>query len=231
MGLKQHHSRTHGESLTENTKPCDYCGEEITVRDYELERQENHFCDRECSAAWQEKRVINTCDICDSEFEVIASRDDTAKYCSSECRVEATREITGDERYNYNSSEYDCAECGTTVTRSPSMVYSEDRVFCSDRCFDEYRRNGYEQYYGRNWNEQREKALKRDQYRCVDCGKTAAQLYREPDVHHRTPIKQFKSSLPEPDWWQRGNRLENLITLCPPCHRKWENIPVQPVPE
>ena len=228
MGLNQHHSRTHGESLKKHTKPCDNCGDEITVHDFELKRQDHHFCGRSCSSEFQKDRTEKLCEICGEQFEIIPFEKDTAKYCSSECRIEATRRITGEERYNYKTQEYDCSECGSTVERSPSMVYSKDRVFCSNRCFDEHRRNGYEQYYGRNWNRQRRKALRRDQYRCVDCGLTAKDLYREPDVHHRKPIGKFKEKFSEPEWWERGNRIENLVTLCPSCHRKWERWPVQP---
>lgn len=228
-GVKQHHSRTHDESIAYAITDCDYCGSEIEVEDCWMEKQEHHFCDRDCSSSWQEKRVQKTCKICGVSFEVIEYRNDTATCCSRKCRIEKTRQITGEERYNYNTKEYECAECGSVVKRSPSMVYSESRVFCDDDCFNEHRRNGYEQYYGRNWNEQRRKALKRGQYRCQACGKTAAELYREPDVHHLKPINWFKSNYSEPTWWEEANKLSNLVTYCPPCHREWEGVPLRPL--
>jgi len=228
LGVKQHHSRTHGESLTKQTKPCDHCGKEITVNDYEIKRQEHHFCDRDCSYSWQENRVELECEICGESYEIIEFEADTSTCCSKECRIEKTRQITGNGRYNYKTKEYACVECGDTVQRSPSMVYSEDRVFCGDKCFDIHRRNGYVQYYGRNWNRQREKAIIRDQCRCQVCGKTAADLYREPDVHHLKPLQWFKENYDEPEWWERGNHLNNLVTFFPPCHREWEGIPVRP---
>lgn len=228
-GVKQHHARTHGESIAYTTTECDYCGSKIEVEDCWMEKQEHHFCDRDCSSSWQEDRVGKECEICDKEFEVIASRSDTATCCSRECRVEKTRRITGEERYNYKTQTYECKECGKEVERSPSMIYSKDRVFCSDECFDRFRRNDYEQYYGRNWNEQRRKALKRDQYRCQACGKTPKELYREPDVHHIKPLNWFKDNYEEPKWWELGNRLSNLVVFCPPCHREWEGIPLRPI--
>jgi len=227
-GVKQHHARSHNESLTRSTGECDYCGDEIVVHDFQAERQEHHFCDRDCSSSWQEDRVTLSCEICGSEFERVKSHADKAKYCSDKCRVEATRRITGAERYNYKTKEYSCRECGGSIMRSPSMVYSEDRVFCNDKCFDEFRRTGYDQYYGRNWNRQRRSALRRDQYRCQDCGITTADLPREPDVHHIQPIDYFKSKYPEPGWWNLANRTVNLVTLCPRCHRRWEGIPLKP---
>ena len=228
-GVKQHHARTHGESIAYTTTSCSHCGAEIEVEDCWIERQDNHFCDRSCSASWQENRVEKTCDVCSDSFEVIQFREDSATCCSEECRIEKTRRITGEERYNYKTRTYECQECGDTVERSPSMVYSKDRVFCTDRCFDEHRRNGYDQYYGRNWVKQRQKALKRDQYRCQACGTTASELHRNPDVHHLKPINWYKKNFDEPEWWKRGNRLDNLVVYCRPCHRRWEGIPLRPI--
>ncbi|QAS68872.1 eukaryotic-like five-Zn-finger DNA-binding protein [Haloferax tailed virus 1] len=227
-GVKQHHARTHGESISHTVTNCDYCGEEIEVEDCWFEKQEHHFCDRDCSSSWQEKRVEKECDVCSEPFEVIAFRKDTATCCSRECRIEKTRKITGEERYNYSTKEYECVECGGSVERSPSMVHSIDRIFCSDDCYDEHRRTGYTNYYGANWYQQRAKALRRDQHRCQDCGVTSADLPREPDVHHIHPITRYKNSYDEPEWWERANRLENLITLCQSCHGKWEGIPLKP---
>ena len=59
---------------------------------------------------------------------------------------------------------------------------------------------------GKNWNTQRKKALKRDNYRCQDCG-VKARL----DVHHLIPYR-FKKS----------NALKGLISLCRSCHFKWD---------
>lgn len=228
-GVKQHHARTHGESIAYTTTDCDQCGADIEVEDCIIEQQEHHFCDRECSSKWQENRVEKECEVCGVVFDVIKFREDTATCCSRECRIEKTRLITDEERYNYKTQSYECKECGDTVERSPSMVCSEDRVFCSDDCFNEFRRNGYEQYYGKNWNKQRRKALKRDQYRCQVCGKTPVDLYREPDVHHLKKIEWYKERYDEPVWWQKGNRIDNLVTYCQSCHAKWEGIPLRPI--
>ncbi|MBO4249470.1 HNH endonuclease [Halomicrobium sp. IBSBa] len=74
--------------------------------------------------------------------------------------------------------------------------------------------------YGKNWDEQRRKALSRDRYRCQHCGLTIGDTDSRPQdqlhVHHIVPIRWFD----EPEL---GNHLLNLITLCPQCHRKWES--------
>jgi DEAD/DEAH box helicase domain-containing protein len=68
--------------------------------------------------------------------------------------------------------------------------------------------------YGPGWNRLREAVRRRDGYRCLICG---AEEYagRQHDVHHKVPFRSFNSVA-------EANRLENLITLCPACHRKAE---------
>ena len=64
--------------------------------------------------------------------------------------------------------------------------------------------------YGSTWNQVRKIILERDQFTCQICGLSgdSASLH----VHHKIPFRTF-SNLTE------ANRVENLITLCPTCHR------------
>lgn len=242
MGMRSHHKQVHGESIAKDREldevECDNCGELFGKQPWKIEKHTYNYCSRDCKHAHDgladligdihRERIEKECSVCGTEFDVIPFREDSAKYCSRECRVEATKELTGNARYNYKTQSYECAECGSEVQRSPSEVYSEDRVFCTKRCYDEHRRNGYEQYYGRNWNKQRREVLQRDQYRCQSCGKNASELYREPDVHHIKPIEWFKENYDEPEWYEKGNQTSNLVVFCPPCHREWEGVPVKP---
>lgn len=69
--------------------------------------------------------------------------------------------------------------------------------------------------YGPNWEDQRERALIRDNYRCQECGTTAEEHYErhgmELHVHHIRPAREFTDA-------ERRNALENLVTLCTVCH-------------
>jgi hypothetical protein len=81
---------------------------------------------------------------------------------------------------------------------------------------------GYGDYYGPNWNTQRERALERDGHECAACG-CSEQEHREEwgaglEVHHIRPARLF-------DDFERMNRLENLVTLCMPCHHRYERLP------
>jgi DEAD/DEAH box helicase domain-containing protein len=73
--------------------------------------------------------------------------------------------------------------------------------------------------YGANWNKQRELARARDQYTCQVCGKPETD--KAHDVHHITPFRIFLDIEGVPNY-QRANQLDNLITLCPKCHRRAE---------
>jgi DEAD/DEAH box helicase domain-containing protein len=67
--------------------------------------------------------------------------------------------------------------------------------------------------YGPNWRQQRDLARARDEYRCQVCG--APEQGRSHAVHHKIPFRTFPS-------YEQANRLENLVTLCPACHRRVE---------
>jgi len=74
--------------------------------------------------------------------------------------------------------------------------------------------------YGKGWNRVRRQALERDNHECVVCGTTSEELGRNPDVHHIVPVRLFEAD---------GNRekaeahaLDNVVSLCPACHRKAE---------
>jgi DEAD/DEAH box helicase domain-containing protein len=69
--------------------------------------------------------------------------------------------------------------------------------------------------YGPNWGEVKLATRERDEYRCRNCG--AAEEGRVHDVHHRQPFRSFAS-------YKEANKLDNLVTLCPKCHRQAENM-------
>ena len=86
--------------------------------------------------------------------------------------------------------------------------------------------------YGPNWEEQRRKALDRDGWECLLCNMTN-EMHKEAytyglEVHHVTPIRHFRPFESEEDY-ERANDLSNLRTVCCPCHKEWEGVPVFPL--
>lgn len=72
--------------------------------------------------------------------------------------------------------------------------------------------------YGPNWQTQRRLALDRDGSRCRTCGASGEVLH----VHHIRPFREYGYVRSENENYRLANQLENLITLCPSCHRRAE---------
>lgn len=85
---------------------------------------------------------------------------------------------------------------------------------------------GWENYYGPNWTEQREKALKNYNGKCASCGIHREDYDRDLSVHHVIPIVNYWDD-GELDY-ESANKVENLVPLCRNCHKIWEGIPVRP---
>jgi DEAD/DEAH box helicase domain-containing protein len=67
--------------------------------------------------------------------------------------------------------------------------------------------------YGPNWQTIRDRVRSRDGYRCQSCG--SPEDGKAHHVHHKTPFRAFLSR-------EQANQLDNLVTLCPNCHRRAE---------
>ena len=75
--------------------------------------------------------------------------------------------------------------------------------------------------YGPNWQEQRQRVLERDGHRCRTCGATA-RPGQGLHVHHIRPFREFGYVPGRNRAYLEANRPENLVTLCPSCHRRAE---------
>jgi DEAD/DEAH box helicase domain-containing protein len=75
--------------------------------------------------------------------------------------------------------------------------------------------------YGPDWPQQRNAARARAGYRCSQCGAPEREG-RQHNVHHITPFRAFGYVPGVNDVYKLANRLENLIVLCPTCHRRVE---------
>ncbi len=72
--------------------------------------------------------------------------------------------------------------------------------------------------YGPEWPEIRNRMLTRDGHRCRLCGQPG--LPERPlEVHHLTPLRTFMSQYARAMALRLAHAPENLITLCPVCHR------------
>jgi len=67
--------------------------------------------------------------------------------------------------------------------------------------------------YGPDWQKIHERVRARDGYKCQVCG--TPETTHQHDVHHKVPFRAFTVR-------EEANRLENLTTLCPSCHKQAE---------
>ena len=118
-----------------------------------------------------------------------------------------------------------CMQCGKRFAQP--RWYAEKGIrsqFCSNKCRTHWESDesfelvleGRPEYRGGNWKNQADKARARDGYCCASCGMTEDALGRQMDVHHKIPYRLFDSP-------QEANKLSNLISLCPSCHKKIEH--------
>ena len=75
--------------------------------------------------------------------------------------------------------------------------------------------------YGPTWDARREDALARDGHRCRLCGQSS-EADRPLEVHHMTPLRTFMAQYARPVALRLAHAPENLMTLCPTCHKKVE---------
>ncbi|MFZ0546444.1 MAG: DEAD/DEAH box helicase [Candidatus Promineifilaceae bacterium] len=75
--------------------------------------------------------------------------------------------------------------------------------------------------YGPNWQQQRQAVLERDGHRCRTCGATA-RPGQGLHIHHIRPFREYGYIPGENEAYLEANTLENLVTLCPSCHRRAE---------
>lgn len=75
--------------------------------------------------------------------------------------------------------------------------------------------------YGPNWQAQRKLVLERDGYRCRTCGASGDEILLH--VHHIRPFREYGYVPGENENYRIANQLDNLVTLCPSCHRRAES--------
>lgn len=254
-GMKVHHANAHGESIAKTECECAWCGADIEVKDHIYDRTDNNFCDESCRGEWLSENNSGephpnydkhslVCDWCGCEFS--RGRDLASKserdFCTQKCYGKWLSENnSGEDHHQYNRVSYDCDYCGSNMSITPYDFEEYTNHYCSKECSGSHKKElysgeggpswsgGWPDYYGPNWDEQREKVLDVYGRRCASCGKSAQENGKGLDVHHVTPIREFKDDSGDVDY-ESANEVENLVPFCPSCHRKWEGVRVRPQP-
>jgi len=140
------------------------------------------------------------------------------KFCSRSCANENRRKPP---------TEKTCEWCGDAF--EVNLYKADTARFCSLDCLGKHNadvrsgedsprwRGGHKDYYGPNWDEQRQKRLEQDGFQCLNCG-TEDELI----VHHVTPYREYVNDDGTVNY-EEAHRIGNLRTYCRTCHAKIEN--------
>jgi transposase/5-methylcytosine-specific restriction endonuclease McrA len=164
-----------------------------------------------------ESMEATECTSCGETFRYYPSVRD-GQFCSNECSNDLRKRQVG----------IVCDGCGETFHRRASL----DTEYCSMECWGEDTRvtaNPQELYRG-IWHRQRQRALRRDGYRCVVCGISDEDHSDEYghglDIHHLVPVRRFvQCDCPPRD----AHALRNLVTVCRTHHPDCGGETVEPV--
>ena len=171
-----------------------------------------------------------TCEWCGEEYQVKPALEDDSRFCSQACLNAWKSEYYDIETHPHPNAgkrvSKECEWCGAEFEVRLSKKNSAR--FCSLSCLGKHNgdvrsgensprwRGGYEPYYGPNWRKQRRKAKERDDYECQRCGAT-----EDLAVHHKTAFREFVTD--DGADYEAAHKLDNLVTVCRPCHAKIEN--------
>jgi DEAD/DEAH box helicase domain-containing protein len=135
--------------------------------------------------------------------------------------IQVTRQVTGFRKIRWHTHEQLGME---SLDLPPTQLETTGYWICLDSAVVDLLRDmglwrGDANDYGPGWERIRQEVRRRDGFRCQACG--ISEQKREHDVHHKIPFKTFRDGEGRIDI-QQANRLENLVTLCPTCHRRVE---------
>lgn len=220
-------------------KICPVCNNEFSIPNAWLKKLKGvPCCSRICRAKYQEKpkvkkarvyiRLEVLCATCGKQIEMIPSRATRNKthYCNKACmdkRSKKSEQII--LKYRKGAKPIvNCSYCNSEISIYPSKLKHNKNFYCSKTCRAKHIRGannpsfvhgeGRHIYYGLNWKSQRRKILELDGYKCQYCGKSPDNK-KSLHVHHITKAAFFENR-------EDANNIQNLITLCDPCHKKAE---------
>lgn len=205
----------------ETTLICKHCGKPFNKKVSYIKKQEKRgqpvlFCSRKCFNDYIHPDTVKVkCKNCEKIIKVTKDREDKINFCDIDCRL---------DYYKKQKITLICKHCGKTFEAIQSQ---KDKKFCSQQCFDEYRRiikDTYAklQHYLRsslNYRKWHSDVLRRANWKCEDCG-----AYNNLNVHHKNELYnialKYNFNIQEILNSKEFNDVDNGECLCIDCHIK-----------
>ena len=126
--------------------------------------------------------------------------------------VTITTQVTGYKKYSNGNGQvlgsYEIEMPKTSLNTSAYWMSLNDDTVNNIRLADLWKNDNVD--YGADWKKIRNEVLTRDNHTCQVCGNI--ERFESFHVHHKIPIRLFSNIM-------EANKLNNLITLCPTCHK------------
>jgi endogenous inhibitor of DNA gyrase (YacG/DUF329 family) len=145
FGVKQHHAKSHGESIAGVPVNCENCGNTVRKKSNQVEQWDNHFCGDGCRFEYtrgenhhQYDRVAVDCDNCGKEVKKRPCRIEGREYtfCDMSCRdvfYEESGMFSGEDSPSWKGGSIQPYGCGWLQLRNE--IVSEDG--CCQSCGSE----------------------------------------------------------------------------------------------
>jgi HNH endonuclease len=99
-------------------KICNQCGQE-----YKTYKSRSKYCSSKCTGLSQSKKVKKSCENCGKEFQTSKYREESARYCSKDCRSDSEYKV------GYDGENQQCTKCGEI---KPLSDFYKDRPSCKE---------------------------------------------------------------------------------------------------
>jgi 5-methylcytosine-specific restriction endonuclease McrA len=190
------------------TRSCGLCGALFYLNSTDLRNpaRKGRWCSRECTDIGRKRGITQSCKTCEKIFYAFPSRrkNGAGRYCSVECFAPRRSEIHAGKAVGQETrAKLSASRTGLEVPAARGANHPNWR-------------GGGSHAYGPNWVSKRSQTRRRDAYTCQDCG--LRETNRAHDVHHLVPLRSFDGD------YETANRLDNLVTLCHPCHMAREVV-------
>jgi DNA-directed RNA polymerase subunit RPC12/RpoP len=120
------------------TVECDFCGKDVEIAQWELNRYKHHFCGREHRALGMRNRVTVKCDFCGKEREVPPSQCEQYEhhFCNRKCKNEYFKSKILSVKCDWCEKEvkYSCA------ASQRKRLGKYEHQFCGNTCQKEYQK-------------------------------------------------------------------------------------------